>query len=241
MHTRIVLIEHENGTGPQRFGRWLQDAGAQTEVIRPYKGEKVPEPETFLKGGDGLIVLGGAASACEDAQNPWFRATKKLLVASAEGCFPSLNICLGGQMLAVATGGGIRKRPHPQYGVYTITPLASCEDDPVWSCLAPSTPVILYHGDEILLPQGAILLASGSDSPNQLFRIGRCAWGTQFHPESTGNQLATWFASNQDASVGSAEIVRAVKAHENEIETAMRPVAEAFVRYCREFREALVW
>ncbi|HHX46288.1 MAG TPA: type 1 glutamine amidotransferase, partial [Brevibacterium sp.] len=39
---RILAIEHERGTGPERFGEWLVEAGAEVVVTRPYLGEVIP-------------------------------------------------------------------------------------------------------------------------------------------------------------------------------------------------------
>jgi len=35
----------------------------------------------------------------------------------------------------------------------------------------------------LTLPEGAIVLAHNSYEPVEAFRVGKCAWGVQFHPE----------------------------------------------------------
>ena len=37
MTPRIVVIEHEAGTDARRLGDWLEAAGAQLDVRRPYE------------------------------------------------------------------------------------------------------------------------------------------------------------------------------------------------------------
>jgi GMP synthase (glutamine-hydrolysing) len=49
-----------------------------------------------------------------------------------------------------------------------------------------------WHGDAFELPAGAELLATGDQVPNQAFRVGDRAWGTQFHLEVNGAELDFW-------------------------------------------------
>ena len=44
----------------------------------------------------------------------------------------------------------------------------------------------------IVFPEGATLLASGDQIPNQAFRVGELAWGTQFHCEVNRSELEFW-------------------------------------------------
>ena len=42
------------------------------------------------------------------------------------------------------------------------------------------------------LPPGSVTLCSSKRFPNQAFRVGPCAWGTQFHPEVLTSMATTW-------------------------------------------------
>ncbi|MDN5634424.1 MAG: type 1 glutamine amidotransferase, partial [Brevibacterium sp.] len=55
---RILVIEHEMDAGPERFGQWLIEAGAQVDVIRPYLRDDIT---AALDGYSALLVLGGSA------------------------------------------------------------------------------------------------------------------------------------------------------------------------------------
>lgn len=236
---KVLAIQHEEGTGPLRFGDWLADSGAVVDVVRPDLGDRLPPISQFKVTADALIVLGGSADADDDVHNPWFVQTKKLLVASSRGAFPSFNICLGGQMLALATGGGIRRREIPQYGVFGLSKVTEAQGgssaDPVFGGIRDGSKAILFHSDEIVLPQSAVQLLTGSDSPVQAFRVGDCAWGTQFHPETTANQVADWFSRKSDWGVDTSALVASVREAEATVEETFAPVAEAFVRYCHSF------
>jgi GMP synthase (glutamine-hydrolysing) len=246
---RILAIEHERGTGPERFGRWLEEAGAEVAVARPYLGEEIPRQ--FGGAGDGpdgrsagasspfdaLIVLGGASGPLDDADNPWFPQVRDLLRESIGGAFPSLNICLGGEMLALAGDAPISRRTHPQIGVYELGVTSPGESDPVFGSLAGEPlPAVLFHQEEMALPDGAELLITGSDAPVQAFRLGDFAWGTQFHPETDAEQVGRWLDGNDLAlPAGKTEdsVIAEVEAVDDELVDRGRKLAHAFVEFLR--------
>ncbi len=251
---RILVIEHERGTGPERFGDWLIEAGADLEIRRPHLGEPIPDD---LAGYAGLIVLGGASGPCDDAENPWFPQVRDLLRRSAAGEFASFDICLGGEMLAVATSAAIGRRTRPQIGVYQLHVTSAGEADPVFGVLggggsagpnragetsagsdpaAPSFPAVLFHQEQMDLPEGAQLLVTGSDAPVQAFRVGECAWGTQFHPETDAEQIARWLDSDSlplPEGKTKESIIAEAAAADGELIAVHRHLAHSFVAYLR--------
>lgn len=65
--------------------------------------------------------------------------------------------------------------------------------------LGPIFPVAQSHYDAITqLPVGSTLLASSSQYPHQLFRVGANAWGTQYHPEVTADWFYDWMAADAE-------------------------------------------
>ena len=61
-----------------------------------------------------------------------------------------------------------------------------------FSHLTDSDLAFQWHGDAFDLPEGATLLATGDRVPNQAFRVGDLAWGTQFHCEVNRSELEFW-------------------------------------------------
>ncbi|MGC2939053.1 MULTISPECIES: type 1 glutamine amidotransferase [unclassified Brevibacterium] len=236
---RILVIEHERGTGPRRFGGWLEEAGAEVVVARPYLGEEIPTDLGPQNGGafDALIALGGSAGPSDDADNPWFPQVRELLGRSIAGEFPSLNICLGGEMLALAARAPISRRTHPQIGIYELQATSAGEADPVFGSLANrSLPSVLFHQEEMALPDGADLLVTGTDAPVQAFRVGSFAWGTQFHPETDAAQIANWLDGNDLALPAGKtvdSIVAEVRAADGALVDSGRSLARAFVEFLR--------
>lgn len=238
---RILVIEHESGAGPERFGDWLREAGAEVVVLRPYLGDGIPSALDGSSDGDGyaaLLVLGGSAGPLEDTANPWLPQVRNLLRRSAAGEFPSFNICLGGELLAAATSAQIIRRKHPQIGIYELHTTSAGERDPVFSAIArKAIPAVLFHQEEMELPAGGELLVTGSDAPVQGYRVGEFAWGTQFHPESDAAQVQQWLRSDPlplpegqtDESIR-AQVARA----DAELIRVNRSLAHSFVDFLRQ-------
>ena len=241
---KILVIEHETGTGPERFGQWLEEAGAEVVVVRPYLGDAIPVDVDSQEGGSGLgefgalIVLGGASGPLEDADNPWFPQVRSLLRRSADGEFPSFNICLGGELLAAATDAPITRRARPQIGIYDLHTTSAGEADPVFAALSGMTlPSVLFHQEEMALPDGGELLVTGSDAPVQGFRVGEFAWGTQFHPETDSAQIQRWLRSDAVAlpeGKTTDSIVAELDAADAELVHVGRLLAQSSVAYLRE-------
>ena len=188
---RIVVLEHDQSDPVMLLGEWLAEAGADLKIVRPYAGDDVPGD---LTGIDALVSMGGAMGANDDEVAPWLPATRRLLAAAAAGGTPTLGVCLGGQLLAAATGGLVeRGEDGPETGAHLVAKRDAAEADPLFAALPLSPDVMQYHYDVISeLPPGAVLLLSSTGYPNQAFRVGNAAWGLQFHIETPAEVLRTW-------------------------------------------------
>jgi GMP synthase (glutamine-hydrolysing) len=63
--------------------------------------------------------------------------------------------------------------------------------DPLLAGLGDAFTTFEWHSDTFTLPQGASLLAT-SACENQAFRVGRAAYGTQFHFEANAEVVEGW-------------------------------------------------
>ncbi|MBB3731963.1 type 1 glutamine amidotransferase [Nonomuraea dietziae] len=212
---RITVIEHEAGAGLGFFEDWL---GVPCEVVRPYLGESVP-----AHAPDGLIVLGGEASAWDDEGCPWLPATRDLLRTSVTNGTPTLGICLGAQLMTLACGGAVERGGEGlEVGAREVVALPEAAADPLFGALGRAL-AVQYHQDAMTaLPEGAVRLAAGEQYPNQAYRLGERAWAVQFHPEATPEIFAGWGADEG--------LVVEVKRAEEDLVEAWRPMAEAFGR-----------
>ena len=206
---RALVVQHTAHEGLGNLLEWLPAAGLDVHPIHPYLGHRVPPSVE----GDALIVLGGPMGAYDDADASWLPATRSLLSTAIDDGVPTLGICLGAQLLAVAAGGEVQRGSGgPELGLGKV-------DVPVGDELlsAGSMPVVQWHYDAVTrLPDGAALLASSDAYRVQAFRVGDVAWGLQFHVEATEAMVREWARSDgvdeavADAVAAADEALRAV-------------------------------
>ena len=228
---RALVITHSPTEGPGTLAEWLPAAGLELVLVNPWDGEDLPAD---LDGFDALVVMGGPQQAYDDGSAPWLPATKALLRTAVEGRVPTLGICLGGQLLAEATGGRVAKGADGvEAGARLVAKRDAAWDDELFDQVPFTPTVVQWHEDAIVdLPPGAVLLASSSRYANQAFRVGERAWGLQFHIETPPEMVRHWGAEYGAAVVeaGLDPAALAERAVEElpEVEACWRPVVERF-------------
>ena len=128
---------------------------------------------------------------------PWLADERLLLRNAVESGVPVLGLCLGGQLLAAATGGRVELGPTQEIGLSYVRRTVEGLTDPVLSQAVPSEgtdiPAIQWHQDHVAdLPDGAVLLLTNDDCRVQAFRLGDCAYGFQLHPELDPATFRSW-------------------------------------------------
>jgi GMP synthase (glutamine-hydrolysing) len=226
----ILVIEHEPACPPAHFGTWLTEAGAELEVCRPWAGDEVPG----LGRVDGLVVLGGSMGANDDATCPWLGAVKDLVRVAVDGEVPTLGVCLGHQLIAVALGG--RSEPNPagqQVGLFDIGWTAGAAADELMGAVATPRRGVQWNTDVVTeLPDGAASLAQTPAGENQVARFGPAAWGVQLHPEVDRAVLVSWAAGDRDdhleKGIDQEDVLREIDDARDELDEAWRPLAARF-------------
>lgn len=221
----VLVVQHEDECPPALLGTWLEDAGVVLDVRRPYVGEALPAD---LTGHEGMVVLGGAMNADEDAAHPWLVPTKELIRTAVRDGVPTLGVCLGHQLAAVALGGAVGRNPRGrQIGVYDVGWTEEASTDPLLSGLATPRRAIQWNEDLVLVPPpGATLLGATSLDEIQAMRFGPTVWGIQWHPEATLEILTTWAASEPGPASDAG--LSAVRDAAVELELAWRDLGKAF-------------
>lgn len=195
MTSRVLVVQHSDECPPDRLGTWLTAAGVGLEVCRPYRGDAVPS----RVASGGLLVLGGAMGAYDDAVAPWLPATRALLAAAVAAGVPTLGVCLGAQLLAVACGGRVEVgQAGIEAGVVDVTWRAAAATDALFGGAQRPFPGPSMHRDAVVeLPPAAVWLGQSDMYPHQAFRVGGRAWGVQFHPEVSLPGYRTWSAAHE--------------------------------------------
>jgi GMP synthase (glutamine-hydrolysing) len=140
----------------------------------------------------GLIIFGGEMNADEVDRHPYLLTQRDLMRRAVDAGMPVLGICLGAQMLARAFDARVYRAPVREVGFKRVRVTELGEGDPLLSAFQTGDRVFQWHEDTFDLPAGADLLAAGDDVPNQAFRLGRNAWGVQFHFEVDAAGVEGW-------------------------------------------------
>jgi GMP synthase-like glutamine amidotransferase len=230
-----LVIENDPSDDLRRLGDWLTEAGLELTVVRPHAGDALPET---LDGFAALVVLGGDQNAYADEAGvpgaPWFPQLEGLLRKAVRYRVPTLALCLGGQLLASAHGGRVERSPAgPEIGPGLVGKRDAADTDPLFKWVPLLPDVIQWHRDEITeLPMSAVLLAASSRFPNQAFRVGDRAWGTQFHIECDAEMIEAW--AHADAAVleelgyDRESVVLATAGALADVEEVWQPFAQRF-------------
>lgn len=241
---RILVVQHEDDVAlgrldPGRPGGGPSDpAGTQVHVWRPYRGEPVPVPvDEPGRAVDALVVLGGTMGALDDDVAPWLPTTRRMLAGAVRQALPTLGICLGAQLLAAATGGTVARGRHGlEVGVVPVAATARAASDAVLGALGDGHEVVEYHFDAVAeLPPDAELLETGTVYPHQGFRVGRAAWGVQYHPEVSRTGFATWVRDDAPRLLRLGKdpdaMMRDVRVRDRRLEADARTLWSAFTTH----------
>lgn len=87
----ILVIQHSNSSDTGLIGEALLRHGLRCRTIRLADGDKIPAD---LDGIDGILSMGGSASATDDSL-PWIADEIALLAAASAAHIPVLGVCLG--------------------------------------------------------------------------------------------------------------------------------------------------
>lgn len=195
----FIVVEHDPSNPPERLADWLSAAGASYVVVKPHLGEPLP---TDLSPYAGILMLGGqqVAQRVDEEHFPWRQASLDLLRTAISQRVPTLAVCLGSQLLAIAGGGTVERGDQgKELGHGLVARRDASYQDPLFLDLPMTPDVMQFHGDVVtVLPPGATLLATGAVYQNQAFRIGENAWGMQFHIETEPQTYAAWFEVGRD-------------------------------------------
>jgi GMP synthase (glutamine-hydrolysing) len=222
---RVLVVQHEADDPIHLMGTWME--GVEITVCRPYDADPVPPS---IAGFDGLVLMGGAMGAHDDQKAPWLPATRELIRAAAAAGVPTLGICLGHQLCAVALGGDIEVNPKGrQLGLLDVGwTTAAVDDELMGDLLGPRR--AMHWNDDIVarLPEGAQLLATAGTGEVQAARHAASVWGIQWHPEVDDAIVAGWANDGGLPEAEKQRVLEDLVRSRHDLDEAWRPLAARF-------------
>jgi len=186
---RVYVFQHVECEALGTFAERLARRGLRADYVRLFAGESIPVDTAQAAA---LIFLGGPMSVNDEARYPYLAQEQSLIHDALGAGQPLLGICLGAQLLAAAAGARVFPAARPEIGWEPVSLTMEGRIDAVISPTAHLAAVLHWHGETFDLPQGAVRLAFSALTMNQAFRLGRSAYGLQFHLEVDAAMIDSW-------------------------------------------------
>ncbi|MES2433477.1 MAG: type 1 glutamine amidotransferase [Pseudomonadota bacterium] len=189
---KILIFQHLACETAGVFTELWRADGHALHVIALDEGDQIPNLEPY----DLLAVMGGPMDVWQEAEHPWLIQEKAAIKHWVETLNrPYFGICLGHQLLAVALGGEAGPMASPEVGLTPIRQTGAGRRDAIFAQLPATMTTLQWHGVEVTkLPQGAVVLATSPACAVQAMRVGRHAYGVQYHLEILPTTVADWQA-----------------------------------------------
>ena len=188
----ILVFQHLAVEHSGVFSAFWSEAGHRMTIVELDEGEAIPRLDNF----DLLAVMGGPMDVWQEAEHPWLipeKAAIKHWVQTLNR--PYFGICLGHQLLAVALGGDAQPMQTPEVGLTQISQTGAGRADAIFGRLPETMTTLQWHGVQVTkLPPDAVVLASNAACAVQAMRVGRQAYGVQYHLEILPSTVADWQA-----------------------------------------------
>ncbi len=195
MAPRVAIIETMDDT---QLGLLLSALESVHADITWFRAHREGLGDISLDDFDALIVPGGWPSARDDELHPYLPKLVALMRKFGDAGKSVLGICLGAQVLARAYGADNLLGVAREFSWTPLTVTEAGRQDPLFADLQPGFVSFQWHVDTYTLPDSAALLAESRLVKNQCFRVGRAAYGMQFHFEASGDVVQRWTGGNKE-------------------------------------------
>ncbi len=162
---------------------------------------------------------------------PGWHRPRQLVRLAASRRTPTLGVCLGHQLAAVALGGTVARNPRgQQLGLLSMGWTEAAGQDDLAAGLVGTRIGIQWNDDVVTVaPDGTEVLAFAPGGEIQVARFAPRLWGVQLHPEVDEHILRTWAEEDPDRYAEGVldEVLATIAAARAELEAGWRPLARA--------------
>jgi len=185
----ILIIKHIDIEGPGTLGDFLKSQGEPFCIVELGAGEPIPPDPSAFKA---VVVLGGPMNVDEEDRYTFLKPENDFIQKILKAEIPYLGICLGSQLLAKAAGARVVRSPVKEIGWYHIQLTEEGKKDRLFNGFRENDPIYQWHGDMFQVPLNGHLLAKAEGCPHQALKVGKNAYGLQFHIEVTDLSIKEW-------------------------------------------------
>ncbi len=230
----ILILKHIDIEGPGTFGDFLKEKKEPFRIVELGAGEPLP---LDLKDIKAVVVLGGPMNVDEENTYPFLKAENIFIQKVLKQEIPFLGICLGSQLLAKAAGAQVIKSPVKEVGWYHVKLTGEGKGDPLFLGFREDELIFHWHEDMFEIPVNGRLLATSSGCPHQALKVGRNAYGLQFHVEITDLSIKEWCAeycqkNTEERVAKSRELMEGYTKYKDQFNRQANRLFENFLNLC---------
>lgn len=182
----ILIIKQTPEEGPGTIVEFFKD----TKIIELSQGDSLPKDTDNL---EAVFIMGGPMNVYEEEKYPFLREENIFTKLLIDKKVPLIGICLGAQLIAKTCEAKVHKVKVKEEGWYNVELTDDGLEDPLFKGIPKKLNVFQLHEDTFKLPEDSVLLAFGENCRHQAFRVGKWAYGLQFHIEVTPQMIKVWF------------------------------------------------
>ena len=194
----LLASRADDEAADDEYASFLATGGLQPHELVRIRLEAGSLPPIDLDDYSGIIVGGSPFNASDPVE---LKSAVQIRVETELGAlidhvidrdFPFFGACYGIGLLTSRLGGVVDDSTPEVAGPTRIAITDDGATDQLFAGLQAEFDAYVGHKEACaVLPQGAVLLASGTACPVQAFRLGRNVYATQFHPELSRASILT--------------------------------------------------
>ena len=231
----ILILKHIDVEGPGTIEEYFHKRGYELQIVALDEGDPMPRDLSDIQA---VIIMGGPMNVYEEDKYPFLKDEDFLIKRLVKEEIPFLGICLGSQLLAKASGGNVDKSPVKEVGWFKVKLDAEGKLDPLFKGLADEIDVFHWHEDMFTIPFTGLRLATAEGCPNQALKIGKNAYGLQFHVEVTEEIITSW--CEKYLASDNTELVKKAKDMIETYKQKRKIFNETAIRIYRNFEEIML-
>ena len=186
----LLSSRPEDTAADDEYAAFLRSTGLPAGRLRRIRMEAGPLPRLDLDDFAGVFLGGGPFSSSDPPAGKSATQCRieeeldSLLDEIVERDFPFLGACYGVGTLGVQQGGVVDRMYAEPVGCVRISLTPAGCADPLLAGVPEHFEAFVGHKEACrVLPPSAVLLATSTQCPVQMFRVKENVYATQFHPE----------------------------------------------------------